>query len=172
MKLNTRILAMVLTAALAGTLFAGCTSKTPSSKPESTSTKPTSEAAEPAAYTGAKELKMYVAGFQNLDPQIWSWGTHVDRMGIFEGLTQLTPEMGVRLANAEKLEHSDDYTVWTATVRKDLKWSDGSPLNAKDYFYALNRVIDPQYLSGKTSAVSGSEPILNVAACQRGEVPF
>ncbi|MEG0396429.1 MAG: peptide ABC transporter substrate-binding protein [Oscillospiraceae bacterium] len=172
MKLNTRILAMVLTAALAGTLFAGCTSKTPSSKPESTSTKPTSEAAEPAAYTGAKELKMYVAGFQNLDPQIWSWGTHVDRMGIFEGLTQLTPEMGVRLANAEKLEHSEDYTVWTATVRKDLKWSDGSPLNAKDYFYALNRVIDPQYLSGKTSAVSGSEPILNVAACQRGEVPF
>ncbi len=121
---------------------------------------------------GDKTLKLYVAGFQNLDPQIWTWGTHVDRMGIFEGLTLLNDDFTARLGNAESLTPNDDYTVWTAKLREDLKWSDGTALTANDYYYSLRRIIDPQYLSGKSTAFNTNAPILNALACQKGEVSF
>lgn len=141
-------------------------------KDASTTDNVSSAKTEDASVQGDKTLKLYVAGFQNLDPQIWSWGTHVDRMGIFEGLTILNSDFTTRLANAESLEHNEDYTVWTAKLREDLKWSDGTALDANDYYYSLRRVIDPQYLAGKTGAFNTNAPILNAYECQLGEVPF
>ena len=44
---------------------------------------------------------------------------------------------------AEKCEVSEDGTVYTFTIRKDAKWSDGEPVTAKDFLYAWNRVADP-----------------------------
>lgn len=162
-----------MTAAAACGIAAALTACGDNSSSVVTSSAPSSSASSAAPVAaGDKTLKMYVAGFQNLDPQIWSWGTHVDRMGIFEGLTLLTPDFSTRLGDAEKLEHSDDYTVWTATLRKDLKWSDGTELNANDYYYSLQRVIDPQYLQGKSSAFNTNAPILNALECQKGEVGF
>jgi oligopeptide transport system substrate-binding protein len=176
MRFQKQIATLSLFTTLLCTLLVGCTNKTSVTTSDSTVSRSTAEAdANPSSQPNVqkdKVLKLYVAGFQNLDPQIWSWGTHVDRMGVFEGLTLLTPEMGVRMGNAEKIEHNEDYTVWTASVRKDLKWSDGSPLTAKDYYYSMERIIDPKYLSGKTTAAGGSAPVLNAVACQKGEVPF
>jgi peptide/nickel transport system substrate-binding protein/oligopeptide transport system substrate-binding protein len=37
---------------------------------------------------------------------------------------------------AEKYETSKDGLKWTFYLRKDLKWSDGSPLTAKDFVYS------------------------------------
>lgn len=124
---------------------------------------------------GDKTLKLYIAGFQILDPQIWSWGTHACRMGIFEGLTMMNTDFSTRLAQAESLEHNEDYTVWTAKVRQGLKWSDGTPLDANDYFYSFRRIMDPQYLAGKTPSIVNSDVaniILNLSALQQGECTF
>ncbi len=183
MKLTKRILAAVVAALMLCAMLAGCgdaSSSVPTSSAAPSSSSGSSESTddssstsdETAAPVGDKTLKLYIAGFQNLDPQIWSWGTHADRMGIFEGLTILNPDFTTRLADAEKLEHNDDYTVWTATLRKDLKWSDGTPLNANDYYYSHRRVIDPQYLQGKTTAFNTNAPILNALECQKQEVSF
>ena len=171
MKLYKRILAAATATTIACSLFVGCGGSSGSAPTSSQTPSASASTAQPVA-TGDKTLKMYVAGFQNLDPQIWSWGTHVDRMGIFEGLTLLNSDFTTRLGNAESLEHNEDYTVWTAKLRQDLKWSDGTPLNAKDYYYSLQRVIDPQYLQGKTTAFNTNAPILNAVECQRGEVGF
>ena len=38
---------------------------------------------------------------------------------------------------------SEDGLVYTLTLLPDLKWSDGSELNANDFVYAWNRAIDP-----------------------------
>ncbi|HWT73756.1 MAG TPA: peptide ABC transporter substrate-binding protein [Mobilitalea sp.] len=44
---------------------------------------------------------------------------------------------------AESYKVSDDGLTWTFYLRKDLKWSDGSALTAKDFVYSWKRVADP-----------------------------
>lgn len=171
MKLHKRIFATAAATVIACSLFVGCGGSDSSTSASSGASAPSASTAQTVS-AGDKTLKMYIAGFQNLDPHIWSWGTHVDRMGIFEGLTLLNSDFTTRLGNAESLEHNEDYTVWTAKLRQDLKWSDGTPLNANDYYYSLQRVIDPQYLQGKTTAFNTNAPILNALECQRGDVGF
>lgn len=42
---------------------------------------------------------------------------------------------------AEKVEVSDDGLTYTATLRDDLKWSDGSDLTAEDFVYSWQRIV-------------------------------
>ena len=63
---------------------------------------------------------------------------------------------------AESWEHSDDMTVWTFHLRDGLKWSDGTPLTAKDYVYSALHVMTPtttsQYVNMMTDyIVNGQE---------------
>ena len=43
---------------------------------------------------------------------------------------------------AESWQESPDKTFWTYKIRKDLKWSDGEPMTAKDAAYTFNRIIN------------------------------
>ena len=45
---------------------------------------------------------------------------------------------------AEDYEMSEDGLTYTFTVRDGLKWSNGDPLNAKDFEYSWNRLADPK----------------------------
>src|SRR5215467_4383157 len=44
---------------------------------------------------------------------------------------------------AEKVTPNKDSSVWTFTIRKDSKWSDGSPCSARDFEYSFKRQLDP-----------------------------
>ncbi|MHC1694720.1 MAG: peptide ABC transporter substrate-binding protein [Eubacteriales bacterium] len=44
---------------------------------------------------------------------------------------------------AETWETSEDGLTWTFHLRKDMKWSDGTPLTANDFVYSWKRVADP-----------------------------
>jgi len=44
---------------------------------------------------------------------------------------------------AEKITPNKDGSVWTFTLRKDSKWSDGSPCSARDFEYSFKRQLDP-----------------------------
>ncbi|AQP42501.1 peptide/nickel transport system substrate-binding protein [Streptococcus gallolyticus] len=44
---------------------------------------------------------------------------------------------------AKSVEISDDGLTYTATLRDDLKWSDGSDLTADDFVYTWQRIVDP-----------------------------
>lgn len=44
---------------------------------------------------------------------------------------------------AERYEISDDGLTFTFYLRKDLKWSDGEPLTARDYKWTYDQVMDP-----------------------------
>ncbi len=49
---------------------------------------------------------------------------------------------------AEGCSPNSDSTVWTCTLRKGLKWSDGSPLTSRDVAFSYRFIIDnnvPQY---------------------------
>lgn len=61
---------------------------------------------------------------------------------------------------AEKVEVSDDGLTYTATLRDDLKWSDGSDLTAEDFVYSWQRIVAPATASEYAYLVSDAH-VLN-----------
>ena len=58
------------------------------------------------------------------------------------GLTTEAADGSVIPGAAESWEVSDDGTVYTFTLR-DHSWSDGTPVTADDFVFALQRILDP-----------------------------
>ena len=74
-------------------------------------------------------------------------------------------------ACAEGYEVSEDGLTYTVTLKKDLKWSDGTPLTAADFEYSWKRATDPAtaadyayMFSGIDGYVEGETKELNVKA--------
>lgn len=69
---------------------------------------------------------------------------------LFEGLTRVEmTEDGVEKivpGMAEKWEHNEDGTEYTFYLR-DAVWSDGVPVKAQDFEYAIKRLLDPKTAS-------------------------
>ena len=61
---------------------------------------------------------------------------------------------------AEKVEVSDDGLTYTATLRDNLKWSDGGDLTAEDFVYTWQRIVDPSTASEYAYLVSDAH-VLN-----------
>lgn len=60
---------------------------------------------------------------------------------IFEGLTELdSRSLAAVPAVAEKWSASDDYRVWTFTLRKDARWSNGKRVSARDFVVSWTRL--------------------------------
>jgi oligopeptide transport system substrate-binding protein len=59
------------------------------------------------------------------------------------GLTTFNEKLETVPGSAESWKFNSDATVLTFTLKKDLKYSDGTLLNAKRFEYALQRNIDP-----------------------------
>jgi len=69
---------------------------------------------------------------------------------MFLGLTQHTADGQVIPAMAESWTTSEDGLVWTFNLR-DTTWSDGTPLTAEDFVFALRRIQDPAIASQYSS---------------------
>jgi oligopeptide transport system substrate-binding protein len=68
-------------------------------------------------------------------------------LNLFEGLITYDKDNNIIPALAEKWTISSDGTVYTFNLRRGLKWSDGSPLTARDFVYSYYRVLDPKVAS-------------------------
>src|SRR5690606_36161186 len=70
---------------------------------------------------------------------------------LYDGLTEYDftnrDEPVVKPAVAESYESNDDSTVWTFKLRKDVTYSDGTPVKASDFKYAWEAVLNPQVAS-------------------------
>lgn len=94
-----------------------------------------------------KELVFAIgAEVPNLDAQK-ATDTYAIMVGnaIFEGLVRVY-DGKVYPGMAEKWEVSEDKTTYTFHLR-DAKWSDGSPVTAYDFEYAIKRLLDPNTAS-------------------------
>jgi len=79
-----------------------------------------------------------------IDPQKSSFVNEIAHLNlIYEGLTRLDADLKTVPAAAEKWEYNGDATELTFTLRPNLKYSDGTPLNAKRFEYAIKRNINP-----------------------------
>jgi oligopeptide transport system substrate-binding protein len=78
-----------------------------------------------------------------LDPHHAS-GTWENRIigDMFMGLTTEAADGSVIPGAAESWQVSDDGTVYTFTLR-DHTWSDGTPVTADDFVFAMRRILDP-----------------------------
>ncbi|MFI7673300.1 ABC transporter substrate-binding protein [Actinophytocola sp. NPDC049390] len=104
-------------------------------------------AAEAASNQAGKILRIGVnREVDTLNPfmSITLMGTSILR-SQFEFLTtysqgSMTPEGAL----AERWEVSDDKLTWTYHIRKDVKWSDGKPVTAKDAAWTFQKMLDDE----------------------------
>jgi oligopeptide transport system substrate-binding protein len=80
----------------------------------------------------------------SLDPAKFA-GTWEDRIGadMLVGLTQSGPDGRPVPGAALSWEASPDGKLWTFHLR-EAKWSDGAPVTAGDFVFALRRLLDPK----------------------------
>jgi oligopeptide transport system substrate-binding protein len=92
-----------------------------------------------------KILRVHQVGYPDVvDPQKSSFGNEIDILSlVYEGLTRLDANQATIPGAAESWEYNDDATQITFHLRPDLKYSDGSPLTAENFRYAVERNCDP-----------------------------
>lgn len=79
-----------------------------------------------------------------LDPQMASFQNEIAHLQmIYEGLTRFNTDLDAVPGAAESWEYSPDARTLTFTLRANLKYSDGSILNAKRFENAILRNMDP-----------------------------
>ncbi len=79
-----------------------------------------------------------------IDPQKSSFVNEIAHLKlVYEGLTKLDGKLATVPGSAEKWEYNKEQTELTFTLRKGLKYSDGSPLNAKRFEFSILRNINP-----------------------------
>jgi oligopeptide transport system substrate-binding protein len=104
----------------------------------------------------------------SLDPHVATTGTAVTIVNdLFEGLLTLDAHGKAIPGIAASWDISDDGRIYTFTLRPDLTWSDGHPLNASDMAYSLKRLADPNI--ARSMLASYVESIVGGGAALRGE---
>ncbi len=71
---------------------------------------------------------------------------------------------------AESFDVSEDGLTWTITLKKDMAWSDGKPVTAKDYVIGLERAVTKGYDFGWYW--SWAAGIKNWGKVEKDEVPL
>jgi oligopeptide transport system substrate-binding protein len=111
-----------------------------------------------------------------VDPQKSSFANEIAILALnYEGLTRQNTELETVGAAAESWEFNEDQTVITFTLREGLTYSDGSPLTAENFRYAVERNCDPntagQYQSILFDIVGCEEFANSLAEGEDGATP-
>ena len=127
------------------------------------------------AQTDSDTLRLNLASEPaKLDPAL---NTTVDgaclAVSSFAGLYTYDKDGKIVPALADSYEVSDDGLVYTFTLKEDLKWSDGTPLTAKDFEYSWKRAANPETAADygylfNTFAL-GEDGLINVVASEDGK---
>jgi oligopeptide transport system substrate-binding protein len=114
-------------------------------------------------------LSYYIGEPAAIDPYNTqeSEGTNVES-NLFDSLTAFDPLDPSKIipAAAEKWEANADATVWTFHLNKNDKFADGTPVTAKDFIYAWNRIANPKTLNTATKQVDPSQISYHLAPVQ------
>ncbi len=84
------------------------------------------------------------------EPPTLDWNRATDSVSItvieqlMRGLTRLGPGLQPVPALAERWESSADGRTWRFHLRRDVRWSDGVPLEARHFVDGWRRLLDPE----------------------------
>jgi oligopeptide transport system substrate-binding protein len=85
---------------------------------------------------------------ESLDPHKTSTTYEADLLrDLFTGLMTQDKDAKVIPGAAESYTMSADGKTWTFKLRADGKWSDGSPVTAKDFVFSWQRLVNPETAS-------------------------
>lgn len=120
--------------------------------------------------TSAKSQVMNVAvtaQMATLNPAKYSDNVSSEAIqNTYEGLYRFDTKNRAVLAGATKVTVNKSKTVYTFTLRKNAKWSNGDAVTAQDYVYAWRKVVNPKTASPNSSRF---DPILNGEAVRTGK---
>ena len=86
--------------------------------------------------------------YGSLDPQFVEDVSSSDIVrDLFEGLMNQDGDGNLEPGVALGFQANDGKDVYTFTLRKDARWSNGDPVTAGDFVYAWQRAIDPELAS-------------------------
>ena len=163
MKITRKILAIISIIALTFSLTA-CGGGTKDSKAEGNN-----ESVEDTSTSGSPLKVQIDAEIASMDPQIATDGISFEVLAaVTEGLYSLSDDGSAVEAIADKVEKSEDGLTYTVTL-KDTKWSNGTPVTAKDFVFAWRRLVDPATAS-EYSFIAGIAGIKNADAIVNGEM--
>ncbi len=72
---------------------------------------------------------------------------------IFDGLIKPQSDLSFGPSLAESWDVSEDGTLYTFHLRKDVTWHDGEPFTAADVVFTFTSLADPTYVGGAESRV-------------------
>ena len=109
----------------------------------------------PVPEAGPKVLRVNLATYPDIiDPQKSSFVNEIAHLQLmYEGLTRLDADLATVPGAAAEWKYNDDATQLVFTLQPDLKYSDGTPLNAERYAYAIKRNINPE-TAGEYAAIT------------------
>lgn len=87
---------------------------------------------------------------------------------LYEGLVSQAPDGSLEPGAAASWEISEDGRTYLFHLREDGRWSNGDPVTAQDFVFALRRGVDPETLSNYSGLLI---PILNAQAITAGQLP-
>ena len=136
MKMKKRLISILLSAAMACTLLAGCSSGSDAGG-----------AAAKARSSGEEKTSVVIAMDPNSEPAAgfdpaygWGAGEHVHEPLIQSTLTVTNTDLTIGYDLATDYTVSGDGLTWTVTIRDDVKFTDGEPLTAEDVAFTYNTV--------------------------------
>ncbi len=156
--MTKRLLYIILSLSLAGSLLVGCQSGQE----------------EPAPAAGEGTLNLYNIDPLTLDPAVSSEMTsHEYILQLFGGLVRLDEALRPAPDIADNWRVSKDARTYTFYLRRDVRFHDGREVKAQDFKYSWERASDPatgsqtagtylgdivgvkEVLAGKSKAISG-----------------
>ncbi|MTK09759.1 MAG: peptide ABC transporter substrate-binding protein [Hungatella sp.] len=144
------------------------------SKPAAPVSGTTQAAAETKAAEAAKANALNVhidVEVASMDPQIATDGTSFEVIAdTTDGLYELDADGNPVPALAESVDKSADGLTLTYHLR-DAKWSNGTPVTAKDFVFAWRRAVNPVTAS-EYAFIVGIAGIKNADAVSSGEKPL
>jgi peptide/nickel transport system substrate-binding protein/oligopeptide transport system substrate-binding protein len=85
-----------------------------------------------------------IADFDTLDPALAHDSASISAIQmIFTGLVQVDDHMQLHPQLAQRWDLSADGVTWTFHLKPGLKFSDGTPLQAADVAYSIDRALQP-----------------------------
>lgn len=149
MRYRTRtLIALLAVAALVVGAIAGCAPSKPAGE-----TTPTTEVKKGGSMSFYMGEPAYIDPYNTQESE----GTQVEQT-LFDSLTRVDPLDAKKLvpSAADSWAPNADATVWTFKLNKDAKFSDGSPVTAKDFVYSWTRTCDPNTVNTLTKKADPS----------------
>ena len=151
MKKMVRMLSLLLALAMVLSM-AACGSS--SSAPAATTGGSTGDSTTESANDNGYVVIGQTSEVANLNPMQYprTPDSNVQNL-IFSFLVKPDASLNYEPDLAESWDISDDGTVYTFHLRKDVKWHDGEPFTADDVVFTLTSLANPDYVGGNEGRV-------------------